>query len=619
MKIEILLTLTLCCILTNTHSQELTSGLLERSEVPEKYKWDTRDLYETEEGWHRDYTWVLSNIPEYNSFKGKLEESPDLLLRCLQFDEEIRKRLDCIRLYAKLNRDVEMHNAEAQKRWSEYIHLNSKVEAARSYIRPELIAIPRTSMDQYMSEQAELSVYGYYFNALQNRNSHTLSPDREEFLARVDPLLENPYKVFGSLVYAELPFPVIQDEVGEKLQLNRSTSWRARSSQDRRYRKTGYQAYYQSLGNYQATLTRNLSAFVEGKVLLAETRNYQSALEASLDRYQIPEEVYHKLIHSVGMNLQALHRWMKIKKEVLKVDTLFLYDTRVSMFPGSEKKMNWEEAQMLTMESLGELGGSYLEDIQIAYDKRWIDAYPNRGKETGGYSSGPAGPHPYVKMNWGDELFDFYTLVHELGHFVHAMKTMKSQPYIYWEYPSFLSEVASTTAENISQLYLIDQASQKEKLYHIEKYLDNVVLNIYNSCMMAEFELMLYQTVESGESLSPQFLNNQYKELLSKYYGPEVYINELDSYAWMEYPHYYLDFYLYSYSTSFSAAIQIAREIKEEGAPARESFIEFLESGNSDYPTEILKEAGVDLGSPIPYQAVSQMMNELMDILVENM
>ena len=260
------------------------------------------------------------------------------------------------------------------------------------------------------------------------------------------------------------------------------------------------------------------------------------------------------------------------------------------------------------------LGDDYLGSIRSLYANRWIDAYPGLGKETGGYSSGPGGPHPYVKMNWGDELFDFYTLVHELGHYVHAAKVMDSQPYIYWEYPPFLAEVASTTAENISQLYLIENAATgEEKLYHIEKYLDNVILNIYNSCMMAEFELTLYQTVEAGEPLSPQNLNNIYGMLLAKYYGPEVHIEKSDSYAWMEFPHYYLDFYLYSYATSFSASIQIATEIRNGENDSSKRFVNFLESGNSDNPVEILKKAGVDLTDPAPYEAVSKIFNELMD------
>ena len=368
------------------------------------------------------------------------------------------------------------------------------------------------------------------------------------------------------------------------------------------------------MSDYQGTLTSNLSGLIEGKVFISSTRDYNNALEASMDRYNLPVEVYHTMIESVGSNLQPYHRWMRMKKEMLGLDTLHIYDTRVSVFTGIKKTYTWEEAEALTMESLGGLGEDYLVEIQNAYTNRWIDAFPNVGKETGGYSSGPAGPHPYVKMNWGGELFDFYTLVHELGHYVHAVKTMESQPYIYREYPPFLSEVASTTAENISQSYLINNASSiEEKLYHMEQYLDNVALYVYNTCMMAQFELLLYEKVENGEPLTSDALNSLYGELLIRYYGPEVYVEETDTYAWMEYPHYYLDYYLYSYVTSFTAAIQISSKILNKEDRASEQFMNFLKAGNSDYPVEVLKKAGVDMTTADPYEVAFLRMNQLMD------
>jgi len=595
-------------------SQDLSSGLLERSQIPEKYKWNTGDVYPDKLSWEDDYRLVESWLSFYESFSGRLNESPGLLLECLVLDEKIKKKLGYLRLYAKLNRDVDMQNDEAQELWSGYNALLSRVDAASAFIVPELIDLPEGTLDDFLIKEKGLVEYGYFFQNIKYKASHALSQEEEAFLAKLAPILENPYYVFGALVYDELPFPVIKDDRGEEMRLTRTNSWRARSSQDRNFRKTGYQGYYKSLGDYQATMTRNLSGFVEGKVLMAETRSYAGALEASLDRFSIPTEVYHNLINSVGGNLQPAHRWMSMKKELLGLDSLFLYDTRVSIFPASEIKFSWEEAEELTYESLEILGEDYLGCIRDLYENRWIDAYPSLGKETGGYSSGAGGPHPYVKMNWGGELFDFYTLVHELGHYVHAVKIMDSQPYIYWEYPPFLGEVASTTAENVSQLYLIENAStREEKLYQIEKYLDNVILNIYNCSMMAEFELSLYQSVEAGESLSPPKLNETYRDLLAKYNGPEVYIVDSDTYAWMEYPHYYLDFYLYSYATSFSASIQIASDIRNGEAEAAEQLINFLEAGSSDYPVETLKKAGVDMTSPAPYKAVAKTLNDLMD------
>ena len=595
-------------------AQDLSSGLLERSQVPEKYKWDVSDVYPGQDEWQADFQVIEQKIIQYDNFRGKLGDSAQILLKCLQFDDKLKERLEYLWLYAKLNRDVEMHNEKIQAMWSDYNSLNSRVEAARSFMSPEIISIPESTMERFMAEESALHLYAHHLATLLRKADHTLSPEREDFLAKLSPILENPYNVFGALVYAELPFPVIEDDRGEPIQMNRTNSWRARSSQDRKYRKAGYQGYYNSLEVYQSTLASNLSGFIEGKVLLARTRNYHSALEASLDRFSIPVEVYTNLIESTGNNLAPCHRWMQMKKELLGLDTLKIYDTRVAIFPAAEINYSWEEAEALTYKSLDILGEEYLGPIREAYQKRWIDVFPNKGKETGGYSSGPAGPHPYVKMNWGGGLFDFYTLVHELGHFVHSMKVISAQPMVYREYPPFISEVASTTAENVSQVYLIEHATTpEEKLYQMEKYLDNFVLYVYGSCMMAEFEWLIYEMVERGESLQAGVLNEMYAALLAKYYGPAVHIEKTDSYAWMEYPHYYLDYYLYSYATSFSASVQIAMDLASKDETAREGFMDFLRTGNSEYPVESLRKAGVDMCSPLPYEAVTLKMNELLD------
>jgi len=611
-KLSIILFLLIFCVLG--FAQKKTSGLLERNQIEEKYKWDIRDVYENEQAWESDYNWVEQNIAQYDKYKGKLNETAKELLDCLQLDEKIKKKLGYLWLYTRLLRDVDMRVDKYQKMWARYSSLDTKVEVSRSFIQPEIILIPEETIQKFMNEKSELKIYDHFFNTMACRKKHTLSKNNEELLAKVSKMIENPYGVFSSLVYAELPFPVIQNDKGEDIQLNRSTSWRARSSQDRNYRKRGYEEYYKSLGKFKGTLTKNLNSLIEGKVFMANSRNYDNTLHASLARYNISVKVYENLIESVKSNLQPFHRWMKMKKKLLGLDTLHIYDTRVSIFSKSEKEYTWEEGRDLTLNSLKPLGKDYLTIINNAYTNRWIDAYPSPGKETGGYSSGPAGPHPYVKMNWGGKLFDCYTLVHELGHYVHATKTMENQPFIYREYPSFLSEVGSTTAENLSQFYLIQNSeSKEEKLYHIEKYLDNVVLMVYTSALMAEFELQMYQKVENGGLLSAKELCETYGKLSALYYGEDVTINELDKNFWLEFPHYYLDYYLYSYATSFSASIQIASNIVNEGEPAIKQFMDFLKAGNSDYPVEVIKKAGVDLTKPQPYEALAKKMNEFLD------
>ncbi len=608
------LTITIIILLNITLGQELTSGLLERIQVDDKYKWDTSDIYENEQDWHTDFVWIEQNLSQYDQYRGQLSTSAKSLYDCLKFDEKIKTKLSYLWLYAKLNKDVDMQDEHYQQLWSKYQSLESQVDIARSFIVPEIIFIPGNKINDFKKRKNELIVYNHLFNSLLIKKDHTLNKDQEEQLIKVSRLIDNSYDLFGKFVYSELPFPIIKDDNHNDIQLNRRTSWEARASNDREYREKGYNEYYYSLGDFKGTLTKNLNNFIDGKIFLANEKNYESALEASLARDNIPIVAYENLIESLNKNLKTFHRWIKIKKEYFALDTLYIYDTRASMFPEFERSYTWEDAQDLVFESLSVMGEEYLENIRDAYDNRWIDAYPNVGKETGGYSSGSGGPHPYVKMNWGGKLFDFYTLVHELGHYVHATKSMESQPYIYANYPPFLAEVASTTAEMVSQFYLIDNAqSKEEKSYHIEKYLDNVFLYLHSSAMMAEFELMMYNKVEAGESLTAEDLCNAYGTLASKYYGKDITITEADKYSWLEWPHYYLDYYLFSYGTSFSASLQIASDILNEGEPAIQRFNDFLETGSSDYPINLLKKSGVDLTSSEPYDAVANKMDELMD------
>jgi oligoendopeptidase F len=601
-------------------AQELTSGLLERSEIDEKYKWDLSDIYESVEDWEKDYDWIKRNLSQYENYAGKLNSSSTTLLQCLKFNDTLDNKLNWVRMYPSLNRDVDMNSEKYQNMWSRYTSLEAEVEVIRSIINPEIISIPEKTIENFIAENEELQNYEHFLNKLLLKQKHTLSPEQEEMLAKASKLIDNPYSVFGKLIYAELPFPTIKNDKDEDIFLNRSTSWRARSSPDRNYRKRGYEEYYGALTNYKGTLAQNLSNYIDGNMFNAEVRGYKSALDASFAEFNLPVKVYDNLIETVRSNLQPMHRWMKLKKQILGYDTLYLYDTMVSLFSETEKEYSWEEARDVMIESLGHLGDNYVEDIREVYDKRWVDAFPNIGKETGGYSSGPHGPHPYVKMNWGGKGLDFTTLVHEFGHFVHAYKTMRKQPYIYYSYPSFLAEIASTTAENISWAYLIDNAkTNAEKLYLIGQFVDLVVLYFYTSTMNAEFERTLYQIVEEGGTLSAELMTEIYKDLTLTYCGEAITLTEYDTYVWLEWPHFYFGYYIYSYATSFAAAIQISENIRSEGNPALDRFINFLEAGSSDYPVNVIRKAGVDLTSQELIIAVVNKMNKLLDQIDETL
>jgi oligoendopeptidase F len=605
-----------CLILSSYQilAQKLTSGLLERNQIEEKYKWDFSDIYENEKDWENVYDWLKQNHPQYKKYEGKLNSSSNVLLECLKFNDELDKKLNWVRLYVKMHKDVDMKSEKYQNMWSRYSSLESEINVVRSYLQPEIISIPQETIQTFLSESKELQIYDHYLKKLLLKQRHTLSPDQEKILAKYSKLIDNPYLVFGKFVYAELPFPTIKNDKDEDLLLNRSTSWRARSSPDRQYRKRGYEEYYGSLKNYKGTLAQNLLNQIDGKIIDADVRGYNSVLEASFDEFNLPTKVYDILIETVRNNLQPFHRWMEIKKKILGYDSLYIYDTKVSMFSDTEKEYSWEAARDLMFTSLEPLGDNYVKDLKEAYENRWVDAFPNVGKETGGYSSGPHGPHPYVKMNWGGKVMDYTTLVHEFGHYVHAYKIMRKQPYIYHNYPSFLSEIASTAAENVSWAYLIENAkTPSEKLYQIEQFIEIICLYFYTSTMNAEFERELYEILDEGGSLSAELISELYRDITKTYYGDAVTLTEFDSYVWAEWPHFYFGFYIYSYATSFAASIQLSENIRKEGQSAVDRFNQFLESGSSDYPINILKNAGVDLTSPAPILALVHRLNELMD------
>ena len=610
----------LCALMicTQAVAQRETSGLLERNQIDEKYKWDLRDVYRSDADWESDLDWIKKNLSQYQQYAGQLGSSSSTLLQCLTFDDALDKKLNWVRVYADMNRDVDMNSEKYQDMWSRYSSLEAEVNVASSFIHPEIISIPSAVIDSFLSENKELRIYEHFLDRLLAKQEHTLPANEEKLLVTVSRLFDNPYSVFGKFVYAELPFPTIKDDKGEDILLNRSTSWRARSSPDRAFRKRGYEGYYGALSEFKGTLAQSLSNHINGKIINAEIRGYDSALEASFDRFSLPVQIHDTLIETVRNNLQPFHRWMAIKKKLLGYDTLYVYDTKASMFSKTEKEYSWEEARDLMFKSLGMLGDDYVDDIREAYDKRWVDAFPNVGKETGGYSTGPCGPHPYVKMNWGGKVMDYTTLVHEFGHYVHAYKTMRTQPYVYYEYPPFLAEIASTVAENVSWAHIIDNAdTPSAKLYEIEQFIELACMYFYTSAMNAEFERTLYRTVEEGGSLSAESMSNIYRELTQTYYGEAVTLTEFDTFVWAEWPHFYFDYYIYSYATSFAAAVKIVENIREEGTPAVDRFIWYLEAGGSDYPLNVLKKAGVDLTSPAPIEALAKRLNELMDEVEE--
>lgn len=591
----------------------------QRDQIDEKYKWDLSDLYETNNDWQEDFNWIKQKIDGYSDFKGKLNTSADILYKCLKFDEKIKSRLEKVYLYAKLSKDINMNSPENISNWSKYISLKSDVNLASAFIERDLIKISTEKITEFINSKPQLLVYKHYIHNLKRKAKHTLGDKSEDILNSFTPIVENPFNLYSSL-YMDIEFPIVENKKGEKISADRNISWSSRRSDDRKFRNNAHSGYFKTMGQFKQSFTNNVNNYINAKIIQARVRGYNTALAASFNENNLPVEIYDNLIESVTSNLQPLQRWMKIKKEFFNLDTLYFYDTEVSMFSESDREYTFDEAMVLVEKSLQPLGENYSNEIKTAYKNRWIDVYPYEGKETAGYSSGPYYPNAFVKLNWNGTLTDFYTLVHELGHYVHATKVIKNQPYVYKDYPPFLAEIASTTAENISSKELIDNAkSKEEQLYFMEQYLNNTTMMLYVTTLMADLEKIIYTSAEKGEPMNSDEICNKFIELNKKYYGNTVKFKEADKYRWISWAHYYLNYYVYSYATSYAASTYFAETINSGGKEELDKFLNFLAKGTSIYPYESLKNSGVDLTTPKPYEAVFKKMNRFMDEIEEYM
>jgi oligoendopeptidase F len=592
------------------------SSLPLREDIEEKYRWDLNHIYKSDAQWEEDFRQVETSIAEYNNFKGKLNESSEVLLKCLKFDDSVGIKIERLYLYAMLSKDSNMRLPEYQAMEERIKSLYSKVSAAGSFIKPELLEIQDEQLLSMINSNNELRVYGQIINDLLRTKAHTLSKELEELLAMAGEITQAPYNTFSMFTNADIKFPVIKDETGKDVEISHARYYAAMYSKDRNFRERAFKNYYKPFIQYANTFAALFNGNLKTNIFNASARKYSSAREAALDKYNIPLSVYDRLIETTNQNLLPLHRWAGIKKKLLSLNDFHPYDTYVSIFSNmKEKKYSYEDARGIVYNSLKPMGSDYLNTLKTAFENRWIDVYETRAKKSGAYSSGTTfGVHPYVLLNWTDLLNDVFTLAHEMGHNMHSYYTGMSQPYPYANYSIFLAEVASTFNESLLLDYMIsNSSSREEKLYLIEKYLNNITQTFYRQVMFAEFEKTVYERTERGDALTPQFLCDLYGSTYNKYWGPEMVVDEEEYFTWARVPHFYYNFYVYQYATGFAASEILSLKVKTEGNSAVEKYMNFLKAGSSDYPINILKKAGVDMSSPDPVIAVTQKMNLLLD------
>jgi oligoendopeptidase F len=517
-----------------------------------------------------------------------------------------------------LSKDSDMKVQKYQAMDDRIKGLYTKVSTAGAFIKPELLQISEEKLLDMISSIDELKVYEHFIKNLIREKLHTLSKEQERILALAGEIASTPYNIFSIFNNADIKFPKVYDENKKEIEISHGRYYAAMYSKDREYRKRFFKNYFTPFMNYVNTYATLFNGNLKANIFNAKARNYNSSLEASLDSNNIPVSVYKNLVKTCNENLQPLRRWAALKKKILEIDELHPYDVYVSLFPSDfSNKFEYDKGKEIVLNALKPLGEDYLSSIKYAFENRWIDVYETRYKRSGAYSSGTTfGVHPYVLLNWSDLLNDVFTLAHEMGHNMHSFYTGKNQPYPYANYTIFLAEVASTFNESLLLDYLIESTNKKEeKLFLIEKYLNNITTTFYRQIMFAEFEMWAHEQVEGGNALTSEILSKNYKDIYQKYWGPEMIVDKEEEHTWARIPHFYYNFYVYQYATGYAASEVLSKKVKNEGKPAVEKYLNFLKSGSSDYSINILKAAGVDMNSSEPVEATTQKMDMLLNEL----
>ncbi len=593
-----------------------TASIPARKEINEKYKWNLGDIYKSDDEWENDFAWVEKQVEGFKNFEGKLHQSADILEKCFSFNDAVGIKIERLYLYAMLSKDSDMRISAYQAMDDRIKTLYSKVNAASSFINPELLNIPDEKLLEMIKSKNELQVYEHAIKDLLRTKEHTLTKSEEQILALSSEISQTPYNTYSMFTNADLKLPEVIDDEGNKTVVSHAKFYSAIYSKDRDYRERAFKGYLGAYKDYINTITTLFNGNLKTNIFYANTRKYDSARSAALDKNNIPSTVYDKLVESVNQNFAPLHRWAGLKKKLLGIDELYPYDVYVTVFNNvKEKKYSYDEAVKIVMASLQIMGDEYLNSLKTAFEKRWVDVYETQAKKSGAYSSGTTyGVHPYVLLNWTDLLNDLFTLTHEMGHNMHSYYTGNTQPFPYANYSIFLAEVASTFNESLLLDYLIENAiSKDEKLFLLETYLNSITATFYRQVMFAEYEKIVYDKTESGEALTSDSLCKLYKEVYQKYWGPEMVVLKEEEYTWARIPHFYYNFYVYQYATGFAASEVLAKKVKTEGHDAVQKYTNFLKAGSSDYPINILNAAGVDMNSAEPVNAVSEKMNKILD------
>ena len=588
---------------------------MKREEINEQYLWDLSDLFATDDAWEQEFAAVKAMSEKFRAFKGTLTESSEQLLKAIQFQEDLSRRLTNVVTFARLKMDENTKLSTYQATVARSESLMADVNEITSYFVPEILALDYDEFSKLL-EHPELKIYTKYFQNLFRGKPHTLSEEIESLLAQSEELGSVPSNAYGMLLNADMTFEDALDAEGKAHPLTNGSYISLLMSSDRVLREDAFNKFYKVYGAHINTIATLMQSEVKKNIFYSRVRKHASSREAALFENNIPVSVPDKLIEAVNANLETFYKYMKIRKRLLGVDKLHLYDVYTPIVANVEFPIEYDEAKIMVTEALGVLGDSYQDVIKSAFSERWIDVYETEGKRSGAYSWGTYDSKPYVLLNHKNNLDSMFTLAHELGHSMHSYLTRKEQPYVYGNYSIFVAEVASTTNEALLNDYLVKTITDVEKKkYILNHYLEQFRGTIFRQTMFAEFERDIHQHVEAGGALTSDFLCDHYLSLNKKYFGPDVEIDDAIKYEWARIPHMYYNFYVYQYATGFSAAISLADQILKEGKPALERYLGFLSSGSKDYPIPILRSAGADMETEIPVSNALSVFKSVVDEL----
>lgn len=584
-----------------------------RSEVALKDTWDLTPIFASHAEWENAFVAFSEKLEKVASYKGTLTQSAESLLSGLKFRDDLSYDIEMLYVYSHLNFDVDTTDPVSQGMHGRIQSLIARFGSSFSFYDSELLAADEAVLKSYLKSNEALNLYTHEFDRLFASRPHILSEKEEKLLAGAGEIFSTPENVFGMLNNADLELPIVKDESGQDVQLSHGLYSLLMESKDRDVRKGAFMAMQGGYSKLKNTLSTTLSSVVKVHNFRADVRHYESARHAALATNDIEEQVHQSLIDGIHSNIGLLHDYVGLRKEVLNLSDIQMYDIYVPMVDDVDLKFTYEEAQAIILEALSVLGEEYTAVLRRAFSERWIDVVENKGKRTGAYSSGAYGTAPYILLNWQENIDNVFTLAHELGHSVHSYFTRKYQPFIYGDYSIFVAEVASTTNENLLLNYLLDQYEDpKIKAYLLNHYLDTVKGTVFRQTQFAEFEHTIHKADQNGVTLTADFLSETYRDMNAFYYGEEITTPEIQI-EWARIPHFYYNYYVYQYATGFSAATLFSETIYNGGDA--QPYLEFLKSGSKDYPINVLANAGVDMRDTLAIDTTLKIFGERMGTL----